>query len=90
MAPLSNDDALAMIHRIKAAAVLLGARGRARGDINALAALLVRLSHFAVANAGTFRALDLNPIIVKAEGEGVAAVDIAVDMGSIPATEGHR
>jgi len=90
MAPLSNEDALAMIHRIKAAAVLLGARGRPRGDIEALAALLVRLSHFAVANAGTFRALDLNPIIVKAEGEGVAAVDIAVDMGSIPATEEHR
>ena len=30
-------------------------------------------------NAGRFRALDLNPIIVKAEGEGVVAVDIAVD-----------
>ncbi len=53
MAPLSNDDALAMIHRLKAAPVLLGARGRPRGDIAALAALLVRLSHFAVANAGT-------------------------------------
>jgi acyl-CoA synthetase (NDP forming) len=90
MAPLSNDDALAMIHRLKAAPVLLGARGKARSDIEALAALLVRLSHFAVANAGTIRALDLNPIIVKAEGEGVAAVDIAVDVGSIPATEGPR
>jgi acetyltransferase len=90
MAPLSNDDALAMIHRLKAAPLLLGARGRPRGDIAALAALLVRLSHFATANTGTFRALDLNPIIVRADGEGVAAVDIAVDMGDIPATEGHR
>ena len=80
MAPLSNDDALAMIHRLKAAPVLLGARGRARGDIEALAALLVRFSHFAAANAGTFRALDLNPIIVRAAGEGVVAVDIAVEM----------
>jgi acetyltransferase len=90
MAPLSNDDALAMIHRLKAAPLLLGERGRPRGDIAALAALLVRLSHFATANTGTFRALDLNPIIVRADGEGVAAVDIAVDMGDIPATEGHR
>ncbi len=90
MAPLSHDDALTMIHRLKAAPLLLGARGRPRGDIEALAAFLVRLSHFAVANSGTFRALDLNPIMVKAEGEGVVAVDIAVDIGEIPPTEGHR
>jgi acetyltransferase len=90
MAPLSHDDALAMIRRLKAAPILLGARGRARGDIEALAAFLVRLSHFAVTNSGTFRALDLNPIIVKAEGEGVVAVDIAVDREDIPPSEGHR
>jgi acetyltransferase len=90
MAPLSHDDALAMIHRLKAAPVLLGARGRIRGDIEALATFLVRLSHFAVANSGTFRVLDLNPIIVKAEGEGVTAVDIAVDRGDIPPTRGHQ
>jgi acyl-CoA synthetase (NDP forming) len=90
MAPLSRDDALSMIHRLKAVPVLLGARGRTRGDVEALAAFLVRLSHFAVANSGTFRALDLNPIMVKAEGEGVVAVDIAVDRGDIPPTGGHR
>jgi len=90
MAPLSHDDALAMIHRLKAAPILLGARGRARGDVAALTAFLVRLSHFALANAGTFRALDLNPIIVKAEGEGVVAVDIAVETSDIPPTGGHR
>ena len=79
MAPLSQDDALAMIHRIKAAPLLLGARGRPRGDIEALATLLVNLSHFAVAHAGQIKALDLNPIIVRPEGEGVVAVDIAAE-----------
>ena len=85
MAPLSFDDALGMIHRIKAAPLLLGARGRPRGDIEALAKLLVNLSHFAVAhagrNAGRIKALDLNPIIIKPAGEGVIAVDIAADPG---------
>jgi len=90
MAPLSHEDALAMVHRLKAAPLLLGARGRPRGDIEALAAFLVRLSHFAVANSGTFRALDLNPIMVKAEGEGVVAVDIAVDTGDISPTGRHQ
>jgi acyl-CoA synthetase (NDP forming) len=79
LVPLTHDDALRMIHRIKAAPVLLGARGRPAGDIEALAQLLVRLSQFAVAHAGNFRALDLNPIIVKPKGEGVVAVDLAVE-----------
>lgn len=81
MAPLSLDDAHSMIHRIKAAPLLLGARGRPRADVDALAKLLVQLGRFAVAHAGQFRALDLNPIIVRAEGKGVVAVDIAVDTG---------
>ncbi len=79
MAPLTHDEALRAIHRVKAVSVLQGARGRKRGDIEALATLLVRLGDFAVANAGQFRALDLNPIIVKPAGEGVVAVDIAVE-----------
>jgi acetate---CoA ligase (ADP-forming) len=81
MAPLTHDDAMRMIHGIKAVSVLQGARGRLRGDIEALADLLVRLGDFAVAHRGAFRALDLNPIIVKPAGEGVAAVDIAIVAG---------
>ncbi len=89
MAPLGKDDALRMILRLKASPVLLGARGRAAGDIDALATFLVRLSHFALANTGQFRALDLNPIIVKPAGEGVMAVDIAIDRGD-PPTQAHE
>jgi hypothetical protein len=66
-----------MIHRIKAAPLFEGARGRDRGDVEALAALLVALGQFATANSGRFRALDLNPIIVGKAG--VVAVDIAIE-----------
>jgi len=57
----------------------MGARGRQRADIDALATLLVSLGRFAVANYGRFRSLDLNPIIVQREGDGALAVDIAVE-----------
>jgi acetyltransferase len=88
VAPLSYDDALAAIHRIKALPILQGARGRPPGDIDALAMLLVRLGDFAVANAGRFRSLDLNPIIVKPAGQGVVAVDLAFEgAGSIDVRE---
>jgi acetate---CoA ligase (ADP-forming) len=58
-------------------AVLEGARGRPRADIDALADLLVGLGRFAMANSGRFRALDLNPIIVGTSG--AVAVDIAIE-----------
>ena len=87
MAPLTHDDALRAIHRIKAIPLLQGARGRQPGDIEALASLLVRLGDFAVAHAGQFRTLDLNPIIVKPAGQGVIAVDIAVDGASAETAE---
>jgi acyl-CoA synthetase (NDP forming) len=77
MAPLSRDAALRMIRRIKAAAILEGARGRKRADVEALADLLVGLGRFAIANSGRFRALDLNPIIVGSSGS--VAVDIAIE-----------
>jgi len=85
MAPLTTDDATRMIGRVRGAQILTGARGRPPGDVAALADCLVNLSRFAAANAGRFRALDLNPIIVKPKGEGVVAVDIAVE--PIAATE---
>jgi acetate---CoA ligase (ADP-forming) len=77
MAPLTHDAALAMIQRIRGAPLLQGVRGRDRADVEALAALLVALGRFAIANRGRFRALDLNPIIVGKRG--VVAVDIAIE-----------
>ena len=82
MAPLSHAQALTMIHGIKGSKILTGVRGRKGCDIEALADLLVGLGRFAFANAGKFRALDLNPIIVGAPGEGAVAVDIAVETGN--------
>jgi hypothetical protein len=79
MAPLTRDVARDMIARTRAARLLDGARGRERGDVAALADLLVRLGDFAIAHAGAFQALDLNPIIVRPAGAGVVAVDIAIE-----------
>ena len=80
MAPLTQATAQRMIASIKGAPLLYGARGRQRADVEALATLLVALGNFAIANAGRFAALDINPIVVKAEGLGAYAVDIAIDV----------
>jgi hypothetical protein len=80
MALLNQDDARSMIGRVKGARILEGARGQPAGDVEALAIFLVRLGGFAMANYGCFKALDLNPVIVRPAGQGVVAVDIVVEI----------
>ena len=70
MAPLTRDDARSMIGRFKGTGILIGARGRPAGDIEAL----IEFAHY-----GRFQALDLNPVIVRPTGQGVVAVDISVE-----------
>jgi len=83
MAPVSFDEAMRMINHLKGVKLLKGARGREPGDIAALAELVAGLSRFAVAQAGCFSSLDINPIIVGPVGQGACAVDIAIETPAV-------
>jgi len=75
--PLSRDDAHGDDPRHQGGQILTGRPGRAPpATWWRSPTLLARLGHSALAHAGRFRALDLNPVIVKAPGDGVVAVDI--------------
>jgi acyl-CoA synthetase (NDP forming) len=74
MAPVDRDTALAMIGEVRALKALAGYRGRPRGDLDALADAVVALSQ---AGAHVVEA-EINPLIVRREGEGVTAVDAVV------------
>jgi acetyltransferase len=76
--PLSAEDARRMIAETRLARLLAGWRGRPPADVDALAGLLVKLSRLAVDTAGQLAALDLNPVIVLPQGQGVAIVDVRV------------
>lgn len=77
-APVDHAEARRMIGRLKAAALLAGARGRPAADVEALADLLVRLSHLALATAGRVQEIDINPIFVHTHG--LIAVDALARM----------
>ena len=47
-------------------------RGTPPADVDALVELMVRLSHFAADHADEIAEIDLNPVIVHAEGQGVS------------------
>jgi acetate---CoA ligase (ADP-forming) len=58
--------------------LLQGFRGKPAADIDALADTLVRVSHFAMHLDGHLAELDINPLMVLPQGQGVKAVDALV------------
>jgi len=77
-APLSKEDAMAIISEIKGYPLLTGFRGRGRGDTAALAEVLIAVSHLAVDLKDDLAELDINPLIVLPEGQGVKLADALI------------
>lgn len=78
LAPFDEAEALEMIRSIKGFPLLDGARGRKKCDQAALAKALANLSVFAAANRDVLASIDINPVVVLPEGEGVAALDAVI------------
>jgi acyl-CoA synthetase (NDP forming) len=73
--PLAASEARELLARLKGAALLDAHRGAPPADIDALADLMVRLSHFAADHADAIAEIDLNPVLVHERGKGVSVVD---------------
>lgn len=84
MLPLSAAEASAMVREMRCFPLLDGARGRPRADLQALETLLVRISDFVRAHADRIEEMDLNPVWIGAQGEGVLPLD-AVIIERLPA-----
>jgi acetate---CoA ligase (ADP-forming) len=76
--PIDFDDAVDMLSELRGKAVLEGARGTPRADLHAAAACLVRMGRLAVELGDRLAAVDVNPLFVLADGEGVLAGDALV------------
>jgi hypothetical protein len=66
-----------MIAEVKGFAPLRGFRGLPKGDLEALAAIVVAISRLA-ASPVPIEEAEINPVIVKPPGEGAIAVDALV------------
>lgn len=73
--PLNKNEALEMIQSLKAYKLLKGYRGSAPCDISALADTMVKLSEYVATNKDRIKEIDLNPVFVYPEGQGIAIVD---------------
>lgn len=75
LAPVSLEEADLMIGEVRDLAVLRGYRNLPRGDCAALARAIRALSLLALIEGRKVSEAEINPLIVKREGEGVVAVD---------------
>jgi len=75
IAPVTVDQAQAMIDEVRELAVLRGYRNLPRADCAALANSIRALSLLALLDARAVSEAEINPLIVKEEGQGVVAVD---------------
>jgi len=76
--PLDREAALRLLSRLAGARLLGAYRGMPPADTGALADLMVRLSQFAADHADQVAEIDLNPVIVHGEGQGVSVVDALI------------
>jgi succinyl-CoA synthetase beta subunit len=80
LAPVSPAEAHAMLAELRGRALLDGTRGRPRFDVEALAAAIVRMSKLAAALPIGVGNIEINPLRVLRQGEGVLMLDAAIEM----------
>jgi acyl-CoA synthetase (NDP forming) len=85
--PLTPKSARQMISETRCHALLKGHRGQAAFDIDALVDTLVKLSDFVVKHAAQIDELEINPLAVRPQGQGVTALDAVLSyQGTEPST----
>ena len=75
LAPVGLEEARAMIAELPELKLIQGFRGLPRGDVDALARAIRSLSLLATLKGRPVREAEINPLFIRAEGQGVVAVD---------------
>ncbi|HYH33451.1 MAG TPA: acetate--CoA ligase family protein [Pseudonocardia sp.] len=78
LAPVSPEEAWAMLRRLRAWPLLAGFRGAPARDVRAAVDAVVRVGHAAVAAGPRLAEFEVNPLVVGLPGEGATAVDVLV------------
>lgn len=80
IAPVSEEDAREMIFETKAGKLLTGFRGQPKADIEAIIACIQNISNLSL-NLKLIDEIEINPLLVYPEGQGVVALDGRVILG---------
>lgn len=74
--PVDEREARAMLQELRGFKILQGVRGQKPRDIDALVKAMVGLSEVFAAHRSRLADMEINPLMVRPQGGGVAAVDV--------------
>ncbi len=74
--PIDEREARAMLRELRGYKVLEGVRGQKPRDVDALVKAMVGLSDIFAAHRDHLSDMEINPIMVREQGKGAAAVDV--------------
>ena len=75
MAPMNSNQALDLITQVKGLTLIQGYRGQPKGDVGALVKAIVAISDLAISEGAQVTEAEINPLLVKLDGQGVVALD---------------
>jgi acetyl-CoA synthetase len=78
--PVSREKVMEALGALKCAPLFHGFRGRPRADLNAAADAIMSIAQFVQEKASSIAELDVNPLMLRAEGQGVIAADALIRM----------
>lgn len=76
--PVSADEVVPALHRLRSWPLLDGTRGRPRGDVDATVRTVLAIADFASATRADLVDLEVNPLLVRPDGHGAVAVDVVL------------
>ena len=76
--PATQEEVERALDRLLVAKLLAGFRGKPAGDRQALIAAIMAVARFIEENKDRLVEMDINPLIVLPQGQGVLAVDAVI------------
>jgi acyl-CoA synthetase (NDP forming) len=81
-APITVEEAVKMLRELRGFKILQGARGKPPCDIEALGTVIARFSEMLAGAGSAVREIDMNPIMVFANGQGVKVADALITLNN--------
>jgi acyl-CoA synthetase (NDP forming) len=80
LVPTTREQVLLALNRLKCSPLLNGFRGARPADLNAAADVILAVASIVEENATSILELDINPLMLLVEGQGVVAADALIVM----------
>ncbi len=85
--PTTRQRVLHALRQLKSAPLFSGFRGAPPADLNAAADVILAVAGMVEDDPSSIIELDINPLMLLAEGQGVVAADALISMKAEPASD---